>query len=130
MYRSGITYLPFSLDVDVVAHEIMHGVTQYTSDLIYNGESGALNEAMSDIFGACVDRQEGASIEDTWLVGENIYTPGVDGDGIRHMNNPTLTGSNDADYYPEKYRGWDDEGGVHWNSGIANLAFSLMVSGG
>lgn len=118
------------MDADVVAHEITHGVTQYSSNLVYYEESGAINEAMSDIFGACVDYQEGASKKHTWLVGEDIFTPGIPGDGLRYMNNPTLTGSFDADYYPERYIGWDDNGGVHWNSGIANLAFVLMVQGG
>ena len=72
---------------------------------------------MSDIFGACVDRQEGANITNTWIVGDAIYTPSIPNDGFRYMNNPTATGSYDADFYPERYRGDDDNGGVHWNSG-------------
>jgi hypothetical protein len=116
--------------LDVVAHEITHGVTDYTSNLVYSDESGALNEAMSDIFGACVDRIEGeATFNDTWLIGEDIYTPSIANDALRYMANPT-TAIHNKDYYPERYVGSSDNGGVHWNSGIANLAFVLMVQGG
>ena len=55
----GVTFIPLSQDADVVAHELTHGVTDNESDLIYSYESGALNEALSDIFGAGVDRQDG-----------------------------------------------------------------------
>ena len=124
----GVVFIPLSQDADVVAHELTHGVTERTSNLVYSNESGALNEAMSDIFGAMVDRQEGANTTDTWLLGEDIYTPGTPGDGLRVMNDPEAAG--DYDYYPTRYTGTSDNGGVHWNSGIANLAFVLLVEGG
>lgn len=124
----GVTFVPLSQDADVVAHELTHGVTERESNLIYSYESGALNEALSDIFGAAVDRQEGANINDTWLIGEDIYTPGTPGDALRVMDDPQAAG--DYDYYPTRYTGSQDNGGVHWNSGIANLAFVLMVEGG
>jgi Zn-dependent metalloprotease len=124
----GVTFIPLSQDADVVAHELTHGVTERTSGLIYSYESGALNEAWSDIFGAMVDRQEGASVTDTWLLGEDIYTPGTPGDALRNMADPAAEG--DYDYYPDRYTGSSDNGGVHWNSGIANLAFVLLVDGG
>jgi len=124
----GVTFIPLSQDADVVAHELTHGVTERTSGLIYQYESGALNEAMSDIFGAMVDRQEGATGADIWLLGEDIYTPGTPGDGLRDMACPSCAG--DYDYYPTRYIGTSDNGGVHWNSGIANLAFKLLVEGG
>ncbi len=124
----GVTFIPLSQDADVVAHELTHGVTERSSGLIYQNESGALNEAWSDIFGAGIDRQEGASITDTWLLGEDIYTPGIDGDALRVMNDPAAAG--DRDYYPDRYSGLSDNGGVHTNSGIANLAFALLVEGG
>jgi vibriolysin len=76
----GVTFVPLSQDADVVAHELTHGVTERSSGLIYQNESGALNEALSDIFGAMVDRQEGATGADIWLLGEDIYTPGT----LRH----------------------------------------------
>ena len=124
----GVVFVPLSQDADVVAHELTHGVTSNESNLIYSNESGALNEAMSDIFGALVDRQEGASGNDIWLIGEDIYTPGTPGDGLRDMAYPSSVG--DYDYYPTRYTGSQDNGGVHWNSGIANLAFKLLVTGG
>jgi vibriolysin len=124
----GSTFVPLSQDADVVAHELTHGVTEDESGLIYANESGALNEAWSDIFGAGVDRQEGASITDTWLLGEDIYTPGIPGDALRVMDDPAAAG--DRDYYPDRYTGSADNGGVHTNSGIANLAFALLVEGG
>lgn len=124
----GTTFVPLSQDADVVAHELTHGVTGFTSGLIYSNESGALNEAFSDIFGAMVDRQEGATGADIWLIGEDIYTPGTPGDALRSMADPAAAG--DFDYYPTRYVGSQDNGGVHWNSGIANLAFVLLVEGG
>ncbi len=124
----GTTFVPLSQDADVVAHELTHGVTGFTSNLIYSNESGALNEAFSDIFGAMVDRQEGATGADIWLIGEDIYTPNTPGDALRNMADPVA--ANDYDYYPTRYVGTQDNGGVHWNSGIANLAFVLLVEGG
>ena len=124
----GTTFIALSRDADVVAHELTHGVTERSSNLIYQNESGALNEAWSDIFGALVDRQEGATGNDIWLIGEDIYTPGTPGDALRNMADPVAQG--DYDYYPTRYTGSQDNGGVHWNSGIANLAFKLLVTGG
>lgn len=118
-----------SLEADVVAHELTHGITEKESGLIYYGESGAVNEAISDIFGAVVDRKEGASEEDTFKIGEGIYTPSIPGDALRYMADPELDGIS-YDYYPDRYMGDEDYGGVHLNSGIANLAFALLVKGG
>ncbi|MFN2201572.1 MAG: M4 family metallopeptidase [Caldilineaceae bacterium] len=123
----GVTFEPLSQDADVVAHELTHGITERTSGLIYQNESGALNEAWSDIFGAMVDRETGATGADIWLIGEDIYTPGIPGDALRNMADPAQFG--DYDYYPDRYTGTADNGGVHWNSGIANLAFQLLVDG-
>ncbi|NCF73322.1 MAG: peptidase M4 family protein [Gammaproteobacteria bacterium] len=131
----GVTFIPLSQDADVVAHELTHGVTERSSGLIYASESGALNEAWSDIFGAMVDRQEGATDADIWLLGEDIYTPNISGDALRDMADPASLG--DPDYYPTRnYSGscspsrTNDYCGVHTNSGIANLAFVLLVDGG
>jgi len=115
--------------LDVVGHELTHAVTERSSNLVYANESGALNEAMSDIFGASIEAfRDGAVSANTWKVGEECWTPGVEGDALRFMNDPAAAG--DFDYYPTRYTGTSDNGGVHWNSGIANLAFFLMVSGG
>ncbi|HEX5748651.1 MAG TPA: M4 family metallopeptidase [Archangium sp.] len=115
--------------LDVVGHELTHAVTDTSSDLIYANESGALNEAMSDVFGASIEAyRDGAVSGNTWKIGEECWTPATAGDALRYMNDPALAG--DYDYYPTRYTGTSDNGGVHWNSGIANLAFKLMVTGG
>jgi vibriolysin len=115
--------------LDVIGHEITHAVTEKSSALTYANESGALNEAMSDIFGARIEAyRDGAVSANTWKVGEECWTPATAGDALRYMNNPSLAG--DYDYWPTRYTGTSDNGGVHWNSGIANLAFYLAVAGG
>jgi hypothetical protein len=65
----------------------------------------------------------------TWNLAETIWTPGTAGDAMRYMNDPVKDGQS-YDYYPTRYLGADDNGGVHLNSGIANLAFYLLVQGG
>jgi vibriolysin len=121
---------PLGNALDIVAHELTHAVTENESGLIYQNESGAINEALSDIFGASTEAwMDGFVSADTWKLGEDTWTPGISGDALRYMNNPTQDGSS-KDYYPERYTGTADNGGVHWNSGIANLAFYLMVQGG
>jgi uncharacterized protein (TIGR03382 family) len=141
----GTTYGEFVRALDVTAHELTHAVTQHTADLAYESESGALNEASSDILGAtCEAYKAGGVSANTWLVGEDIYTPGKPGDALRYMNNPTLDGPiynnkiTSSDYYPERLRvppgdepdDSNDNGYVHFNSGIPNLAFYLMSQGG
>lgn len=116
---------------DVVAHELTHGVTERASNLFYYMESGAINEALSDIFGEAVDLTNGmgADGEDTrWKIGEDL--PGSIG-VIRNMKNPTLFGHPDTMDSPlwEDDPAETDSGGVHSNSGVANKAFYLMVEG-
>jgi thermolysin len=118
----GTTFIEFSGDLDVVGHELSHGVTEATSNLIYQNESGALNEAFSDMMGTAI---EFANQSGNWTIGEDI-TPGTD--GIRDMANPTLDG--DPSHYADRYTGTSDNGGVHTNSGIANHWFYLLVNGG
>ncbi len=126
----GSTFTPLAGGFDVVAHELTHAVTQYESNLTYSNESGALNEAMSDIMAAAAEAYKvGAINSNTWKIGEDIYTPGTSGDALRYMNDPIADGSS-YDYYPTRYTGTQDNGGVHLNSGIANLAFYLLVQGG
>ena len=118
-------------DLDVTVHELTHAVTDSESDLVYSNESGALNEGMSDIFAAYCESwtRAWATDADVWMIGEDIWTPATAGDALRYMANPTQDGSS-TDYYPERYTGTSDNGGVHWNSGIANLAFKLLSTGG
>ncbi|WP_444997784.1 M4 family metallopeptidase [Aliikangiella sp. IMCC44359] len=117
----------FTSDFDVIGHEFTHGLTQYTAGLIYRNESGALNEAWSDIFGVTAEAFRNGTSSPAWLLGDGLYyTPGK---ALRYMNNPTKD-NRSKDYYPERYTGSADNGGVHWNSGIANLAYVLLVDGG
>ncbi len=125
----GNTFSDLTNDFDIIAHELTHGVTNYTANLIYQNESGALNEAMSDIMGVSAEAFKNGTSSPAWLLGDGAYTPGTPGDALRYMDNPTADGSS-YDYYPERYTGTADNGGVHWNSGIANLAYSLLVDGG
>jgi Zn-dependent metalloprotease len=126
----GVQFGPFSRALDVVAHELTHAVTEYSANLVYSNESGALNEASSDILGAAAEAWKYGVVDSrTWKIGEDCYTPGTANDALRYMNNPTADGSS-KDYYPERYTGTGDNGGVHLNSGIANLAAYLMAAGG
>jgi bacillolysin len=114
--------------IDVVAHELTHGVTDYTSDLIYQNESGALNEAFSDIMGTAVEfffQPAGSgALKADYMMGEDVVRPG----GIRTMSNPGALG--DPDHYSNRYTGTEDNGGVHLNCTIVTHAFYLAVEGG
>ncbi len=113
--------------MDVTAHELTHAVTENESNLTYSGESGGLNEAMSDIFGnTCEWFRDGKVVSaNTWKVGEDIWTPATAGDALRYMNDPVLDGGS-LDYWTPGAGGVD----VHYSSGIANLAFYLLSQGG
>lgn len=121
----GVNSLALSGAFDVVAHEITHAVTSSTSDLIYQNESGALNEAFSDIMGAAAEFAMQPAIADWWL-GEDIW---LADDALRYMDDPTRDGYS-VDHYSNLITGSADNGGVHGNSGIANLAFYLTSDGG
>ncbi len=112
--------------LDVIGHELTHGVTQYTSNLFYYYQSGAIDESMSDVFGELMDRAQNGGT-DNWLLGEKL----PDG-AVRSMSNPPLYG--DPDKMTSQYYDFDpleiDNGGVHHNSGINNKAAYLMVAGG
>jgi Zn-dependent metalloprotease len=136
----GVEFSPL-VSLDIAGHEMMHGVTQFTAGLIFNGESGAVNESWSDVFGAMLERHVRGENADTWLIAEQPITPGTAGDALRYMDNPHLatnvrcggggcTADDDPDHYSERYTGPEDNGGVHINSGIANKAFHLLAKGG
>ncbi len=126
----GINYFPL-VATDVVGHEFTHGVTEFSANLIYQAESGALNESFSDIFGNLVEFMvEGNPGAGTgsWRMGEDCN---VSGSGIRNMADP-----NEFDD-PDTYQGnfWaplngPDNGGVHTNSGVQNYWFYLLSEGG
>jgi Zn-dependent metalloprotease len=117
-----------SAGLDVVAHELTHGVTDYSSRLIYRSEPGALNEAFSDIMAVAAEfyfQPAGdGPLRADYLMGEDVVTPG----GIRSIENPALFG--DPDHYTKRYLGRDDNGGVHINSTIVGHAFYLAIEGG
>lgn len=126
----GQVFSPLSQSFDVTAHELVHGVTQYTAGLVYQNEPGALNEAMSDVLSAsCEAWRDGRTSTTTWQIGEEVFTPRTAGDAIRYLDHPTRDGVS-SDFYPERYQGSGDNGGVHLNSGIVNLAFTLLARGG
>lgn len=121
----GATFGPLTT-LDIIGHEWHHGLTQYTAGLNYIGESGALNEAFSDIFGAMTERYWKGQSANTWLIGEGSWTPGTSGDALRYMNAPWVGGQ--PWYYKGTnwYFGSGDNYGVHTNSGVANYAFYLL----
>ena len=126
--------------LDVVAHELTHGVTSYTWDGIYQGEAGALNEAFSDIMGTGAEffqqaAGSGRLLADYFLGEDLTYRFDPAHTAVRSMENPGLfctpsLGICDPDHYSRRYLGSADNGGVHINSGIANQAFYLMAEGG
>jgi hypothetical protein len=133
----GVVFLPFTRSVDVIGHELAHGVTQYTSGLNYQGQSGALNESVSDVFGVLVkQRLLGQSADRAdWLVGAELLAPGVNGVALRSMAAPGTAYDDPRlgkDPQPAHLRDYvdttDDNGGVHINSGIPNKAFHVVAT--
>ena len=126
---SGYQWSYFAGALDVVAHELTHGVTDYTSALTYRNESGALNESFSDMMGTSVEfyyQPAGSGyLKADYVLGEDLTTPMS---GFRSMANPGAYG--DPDHYSKRYQGTADNGGVHTNSGISNQAFYLAIEGG
>ena len=121
----------FSGALDVVAHENTHGVTQCLSNLVYQDESGALNESFSDMMGTAAEfwaDENGLdpSVAPDWYIGEDVYL--LSEHGFRNMADPEE--NFDPDHYSERYVGPDDNGGVHTNSLISNHGFYLLVNGG
>ena len=114
--------------LDVVAHEITHGVTTYAANLVYQNESGALNESISDIFAVCVENYVGGkSFYDLWSIGEDIT---LQGSNLRYLWLPIVGGQPSVYLGPLWYTGSGDYGGVHTNSGVFNYWFFLLTNGG
>lgn len=114
---------------DVVGHELTHGVTTYMSDLIYENQSGAINESLSDVFGEFVDLTNSGGTDTAatrWLLGEDIPTTGT----LRNMENPPAFDDPDRMGSPLYYTGINDDGGVHTNSGVGNKFAYLLTDGG
>jgi Zn-dependent metalloprotease len=125
-------------DIDVIAHELTHGVTQYTAGLSYHVQPGALNESISDVFGSLVKQYVLGQTADQadWLIGEGILGSALNGRALRSMANPGT--AFDGDPQPADMDGFvdlpdddvpqHDHGGVHINSGIPNHAFYLVAT--
>ncbi|MED2970845.1 M4 family metallopeptidase [Fictibacillus sp. B-59209] len=122
----GTTFIPLSGGLDVIGHELTHAVTERSSNLVYQNESGALNEAISDIFGTLVEYYDNRNPD--YEIGEDIYTPNTPNDALRSMSDPAKYG--DPDHYSKRYTGTSDNGGVHTNSGIINKQAYLLAVGG
>ncbi|MED7953334.1 M4 family metallopeptidase [Streptomyces sp. BE20] len=133
----GEVFGDFTACIDVIGHELAHGVTQFTAGLEYRGQSGALNESVSDVFGSLVKqyalRQDAADAD--WLIGAGLLAPGVQGVALRSMKAPGTAYDDPRlgkDPQPAHLRDYvhttRDNGGVHINSGIPNHAFYLLAT--
>lgn len=127
----GVLFIKFTTP-DIIGHEITHGYTQYISGLGYSGQSGALNESISDVFGSMFKQWllRQSSAEADWYIGAGIFAPGVQGHGIRSLKDPgtayddPVLGKDPQPAHMSKYvKTRADNGGVHINSGIPNKAF-------
>ncbi|MEV8095469.1 M4 family metallopeptidase [Kitasatospora sp. NPDC085879] len=132
----GEIFVDFTVCLDVIGHELTHGVTQFTADLEYRDQPGALNESISDVFGSLVKQYAlGQRAEEAdWLIGAGLLAPGVRGVALRSMKAPGTAYDDERlgkDPQPGHMNGYvrtrGDSGGVHINSGIPNRAFQLAA---
>jgi Zn-dependent metalloprotease len=130
----GAIFVDFTKSLDVVAHELTHGVTQYNANLQYYSQSGALNESFSDVFGTAITQWANGETAQTadWLIGDEIMGPSLYGEALRSMrepgtayDNPLLGKDPQPAHMKDYYTGTADNQGVHINSGIPNKAFYL-----
>ena len=133
----GRVFTRFTVAVDVIGHELTHGVTELTAGLTYQGQPGALNESISDVFGSLVRQRAAGETADQadWLIGKGLFTPSVKGVALRSMKAPGTAYDDPQlgrDPQPADMSGYlqttDDNGGVHINSGIPNHAFYLAAT--
>ncbi len=133
----GEIFRDFTVALDVIGHELTHGVTQHTANLTYYGQPGALNESVSDVFGSLVKQYSlgQTAAEADWLIGAGLLAPRVTGEALRSMKAPGTAYDDDVlgkDPQPatmdDYVRTGRDNGGVHINSGIPNHAFYLAAT--
>jgi len=126
----------FTISIDVIGHELTHGVTQYEAGLVYWDQSGALNESFSDVFGSLVKQRilGQTAGEADWLIGAGLLTPNVNGQALRSMKEPgtayddPVLGKDPQPGHMDDYvETGADNGGVHINSGIPNRAFYIAA---
>lgn len=125
----------FTIAIDIIAHELTHGVTQYEAKLTYRNQSGALNESMSDVFGSLVKQRvlNHTADQADWLIGQGLFTANVKGVALRSMKAPgtayddPVLGKDPQPAHMKDYKNVSyDNGGVHINSGIPNHAFFVI----
>jgi Zn-dependent metalloprotease len=133
----GQVFERFTKSLSVIGHELAHGVTQYSAGLVYRNQAGALNESLSDVFGALVEQhvKKQSTAEASWLIGEGLFTDQVQGAALRSMKAPGTAYDDDVlgkdpqpDSMDDYVRTSADNGGVHINSGIPNRAFCLVAT--
>jgi Zn-dependent metalloprotease len=126
----------FTIAIDVIGHELTHGVTQFEAKLVYSQQPGALNESMSDVFGSLVKQRQRNQTADQadWIIGEGLLTENVNGVGIRSMkapgtayDDPVLGKDPQPGHMKDYVNTLGDNGGVHINSGIPNRAFYVTA---
>jgi Zn-dependent metalloprotease len=124
----------FTIALDVIGHELTHGVTQDEAALIYMFQAGALNESLSDVFGSLIKQRKNrqTALKADWLIGEGLFTAAVHGQALRSMkapgtaySDPVLGDDPQPDHMSKYVNTYEDNGGVHINSGIPNRAFYL-----
>lgn len=132
----GRIFIRFTKSLDVVGHELTHGVISHTCNLVYANEPGALNEHLADVFGSLVKqwRKRQTAKRADWLIGPDIMGPGTSAKSLRtfaagkaYENDPLLGTDPQPKHLKNKYTGSADNGGVHINSGIPNHAFYLAA---
>jgi Zn-dependent metalloprotease len=126
----------FTISIDVIGHELTHGVTQYEARLVYWDQSGALNESFSDVFGSLVKQRTlgQTASEADWLIGAGLLSPNVNGQALRSMrapgtayDDPVLGRDPQPGHMDQYVETSADNGGVHINSGIPNRAFYIAA---
>ena len=135
-HADGRIFTRFTASVDVIAHELTHGITQFAAALGYHGQTGALNEHLSDAFGIMVKQYtlgQNAN-ESDWLIGAEIFGPAVKGVAVRSMaapgtayDDPILGRDPQPSHMRDYVETTEDNGGVHINSGILNHGFCLAA---
>ena len=132
----GQVFNRFTIAVDVVGHELTHGVTEHSANLQYQDQAGALNESVSDVFGSLIKQYTAGQTADQadWIIGAGLLAKGINGVGLRSMKAPGTAYDDPVlgkDPQPATMAGYvqtdDDNGGVHYNSGIPNHAFYLAA---
>jgi len=132
----GQIFIRFTKSLDVVGHELTHGVVSHTCNLEYRNEPGALNEHFADVFGSLVKqwRRRQTVKKADWLIGADIMGPETSAKSLRtftedkaYENDPLLGTDPQPKHLKNKYKGTADYGGVHINSGIPNHAFYLVA---